>query len=327
MASHESLPADQRAILQLLLKQGKSYDDLAGLLKSDPASIRRRAHDAVDAAGPAGTHVSADRRHEIADYLLGQQTASQRAATREYLEESSAGRVWARAVAGGLRPMGGSLPEVPAEPAELEQAFDALDRRTARQEEVERSSQTGGRLLFAGLGLVLAIGLLWAFGTFDGDGGKDNAQQEPTASTATTEAPLQFEPLQTAILKPPRGSRSKAEGIAVIARRTGTQDLSLAVEAAVLPASPREGAAYGVWLYTSPSKAQFIGFTPLVETNGKLQAAFQLDKDTDSFGEVLLTRETQDKPTEPGTILLRGPLQIIPAEARTQTQPQTQPQP
>jgi len=320
MASHESLPADQRAILQLLLKQGKSYDDLAGLLNSDPAGVRRRAHEAVESLEPGGADIGIERRHEITDYLLGQQSASQRAATREYLEESSAGRSWARAAAGGLRPLGGSLPEVPAEPAEVEQAFEALDRRSARQQEVRRSSQTGGRLLFAGLGLVLAIGLLWAFGAFDG---AEDSAQSPTASTATTEAPLQFEPLQTAVMKPPKGSRSKPEGISVIARKAGTQELSLAIEARKLRASPRQGSAYAVWLYTSPASAQFIGFTPLVRKDGALQAAFQLDKETDTFSEVLLTRETQDKPTTPGAILLRGPLQLVPDEARTQ--PQTQP--
>jgi len=321
MASHESLPADQRAILQLLLKQGKSYDELAGLLKSDPAGVRRRAHEAVETLEPGGADISMQRRHEIADYLLGQQSASQRAATREYLEQSPAGRSWARAAAGGLRPLGGSLPDVPAEPAEVEQAFEALDSRTARQQEVKRSSQTGSRLLFAGLGLVLAIGLLWAFGAFDG---AEDTAQSPTTSTATTEAPLQFEPLQTAVMKPPKGSQSKPEGISVIARRSGTRELSLAVEASKLRASPRQGAAYAVWLYTSSASAQFIGFTPLVRQDGALQAAFQLDKDTDSFSEVLLTSETREKPTQPGTVLLRGSLQLVPDEARAQTQ--TQPQ-
>lgn len=319
MASHESLPDGQRAILQLLLKQGKSYDELSGLLKSDPTALRQRAHEAVEAVAPRDADISSERRHEIADYLLGQQSASQRAATREYLEDSAAGRSWADAAASGLRALGGSLPEVPAEPAEVEQAFEALDRRTARQQEIKRSSQAGGRLLFAGLGLVLAIGLLWVFGAFDG--GEDSAQA-PTTSTATTEAPLQFDPLQTAVMKSDKNSKAKAEGIAVVARRSGTQELSLAIEARKLPASARQGSAYAVWLYTSPAKTKFTGFTPLVGKDGALQAAFELARDTPSFSEVLLTRETREKPTAPGRILLRGPLQIVPAEARTQTQPQ-----
>lgn len=322
MASHESLADEQRAILQLLFKQGKSYDELAGLLKRDPAELRQLAHDAVNALGPSGAEISVSRRDEIADYLLGQQTASQRAATREYLEGSSSGRAWARAAAGGLRPLGGSLPAWTAPPAETEEAFDALDRRTARQEEVQRSSHIGGRLVFAGLGLVLAIGLLWAFGAFEGT---NDAAKAPTARTATTETPIRYEPLQTAVLTPPKGSTPKAEGVAVIARRGGSQDLSLAIRALKLRASSRQGSAYAIWLYTSPTTAQFIGFpTRLVGNDGALEAAFQLEDDPGAYREVLLTRETREKPTRPGTIILRGPLELVPAEARQQGQ--TQPQ-
>ena len=62
MASLESLPADQRAVLQLLLKQGKSYEDLSGLLRIDTTAVRERAHDAVASLGPEGAGVGADRR-------------------------------------------------------------------------------------------------------------------------------------------------------------------------------------------------------------------------------------------------------------------------
>ena len=90
MGSVDSLNAQQRAVLHLLLRQGKSYDEIAGMLHSDATAIRRRAQGAVAAVAPDDADVSADRRAEIADYLLGQQTASQRAATREYLEGSPA---------------------------------------------------------------------------------------------------------------------------------------------------------------------------------------------------------------------------------------------
>src|SRR5919107_4743731 len=121
MGSLESLNEGQRAVLQLLLGKGKSYDEIARLLHSDPGAVRRRAHGAVDALGPDGSEVSADRRHEIADYLLGQQTASLRAATREYLEGSAPGRAWARSAATGLAAFAGddALPDIPAEREEV----------------------------------------------------------------------------------------------------------------------------------------------------------------------------------------------------------------
>ena len=82
MASLDSLNDGQRAILQLLLRQGKSYDELALLLKSDLVNVRTRARDAVAALVDDRGEIDPERRNEISDYLLGQQTASQRAATR-----------------------------------------------------------------------------------------------------------------------------------------------------------------------------------------------------------------------------------------------------
>ena len=52
MASLESLPADQRAVLQLVLQRGRSYDDIATLLSIDRAAVRQRALSALDALGP-----------------------------------------------------------------------------------------------------------------------------------------------------------------------------------------------------------------------------------------------------------------------------------
>src|SRR5437588_3063637 len=71
MATLDSLPPDQRAVLQLVLQRGRSYDDIAQLLSIDRAAVRQRALAAFDALGPQ-TRVDADRRALITDYLLGQ---------------------------------------------------------------------------------------------------------------------------------------------------------------------------------------------------------------------------------------------------------------
>src|SRR5205807_611635 len=46
--SLDSLPADQRAVLQLVLQRGRSYDDIAALLSIDRAAVRQRALGALD---------------------------------------------------------------------------------------------------------------------------------------------------------------------------------------------------------------------------------------------------------------------------------------
>src|SRR6185312_11993899 len=117
MSRIDTLPADQGAVLQLLLRQGRPYGELSGLLQLDEAEVRRRAHGALDALGPdESPGLDPERRAEIADYLLGQQDESHRAATYAFLEGSAGGRAWARVVGDELRPLAGDkLPAIPAE--------------------------------------------------------------------------------------------------------------------------------------------------------------------------------------------------------------------
>ena len=335
MASLQSLNDEQRAVLQLLLRQGKSYDDIAALLRSDPAKIRARARGAVAALGPDPGDIGTERRDEISDYLLGQQTASQRAATREYLQSSSAGRSWARTAAAELRPIGGeTLPDIPAEREEVAKAFDALDRRTARQEQVKRSSQLGTKLLLAGVGVIVGIAVILALrlGDGDGDDGGDGAASSATTTataTATTPANLQttptgdkFQIVAQGTLAPPRGVESGARGQVAIVRFPDNNQFRFALTAERLRPS-RKGAAYGIWLYTSDDKKQFLGFPDTnVGQDGKLQTVSDLSPETPAYGAVLLTRETADKPTKPGAVVLIARM-VTAAEAAQQPRTQT----
>lgn len=331
MGSIERLNDGQRAVLQLLLRQGKSYDDIAGLLHTDAGGVRRRAHGAVEALGPDSAEVSGDRRHEIADYLLGQQTASRRAATREYLGGSPAGRGWARAAAGALALLAGddALPDIPAEREEVAEAFHALDRSTARQEEVQRNSQLGGRLIAAGLGLVLAIAIILLVSLTGGDDKGETASttspSPPAAQTTPTGDRVEF--VTQGSLRPPQGGDSDAKGEAAIVRFPDNNRYRFALQADGLPPSSTRGSAYGVWLYTSPTLRQFLGFPDtVVDKDGTLKTVSDLSPNTASYREVLLTRETAESPKEPGTIILRGRL-IAAVERAQQQQGQTQTRP
>jgi sigma-70-like protein len=115
MASLDSLPPDQRAVLQLVLQRNRSYDDIAALLSIDRAAVRERALAAFDALGP-GTRVPAEQRALITDYLLGQ--LPDRVASDVYtrLADSPSERAWARVVASELGSLvSGPLPEIPVE--------------------------------------------------------------------------------------------------------------------------------------------------------------------------------------------------------------------
>ena len=118
MSRIDALPADQRSVLQLLLRQGKGYDDLSGLLNLHAGEVRSRAYDALDALGPGSAGLPSDRRQAIADWLLGQQGPDKASETRAFVAGSPAARAWADAVAEQLRPLGGDrLPEVPIDGA------------------------------------------------------------------------------------------------------------------------------------------------------------------------------------------------------------------
>lgn len=327
MASLESLNDGQRAVLQLLLRQGKSYEDLAGMLKTDPAGVRARARSAVASVGPDASTIGDDRRDEIADYVLGQQTASQRAATREYLESSRAGRSWARAAATALGPIGGdALPDIPAEREEVAEAFDALDRRTARQEEVQRSSQLGTRLIYAGIGVVVAIVIILVL-SLGGDSG--STADTTTTAAQTTPTGDKFEVLAQGTLRAPKGGDADAQGQVAIVRFPDNNQFRFALTASGLPPSSSRGSAYGVWLYTSKDKNRFLGFPDsTVGKDGKLKTVSDLSPDTPNYGAVLLTRETAESPKQPGKIVLIGRMVTaaeLAQQQRTQTQTTTTP--
>ena len=325
MATIDDLTAPQRAVLQLLLQRGKSYDEIAGMLKLDRGAVQSRAHDAVAVLGPARPDIGRDRRNEIADYLLGQQTASGRAATREYLEDAGEGRSWARSVAGTLRPLAaGGLPEIPAEPAEVDKAFDALDARKARQDEVQRGSQLGTKILFGAAGLAVAVVLILALGIFGGDdGGPPTSTITRTGQTTPSETP---QAIAQGVLAAPSSSSSEASAETAIVRYPSSNQFKLLIVAKKL-ATPRSGQAYAVWMYTSRSDALFVGFPKSpVSAAGDLSVVADLSPDTRNYREVLITRESREKPTRPGSITLRGRLRVAtPTQgAQTQTTPPTQ---
>ena len=118
MASLETLPADQRARLQMVLGRGRGYEEIGKMLSIDRAGVRDRALAALDALGPE-TSVPDLQRHLITDYLLGQLPAGVAEQTREHLSSSPTERAWARVVASELAPLASEpLPEIPSAPAE-----------------------------------------------------------------------------------------------------------------------------------------------------------------------------------------------------------------
>src|SRR5438105_2636741 len=217
MADLDGLPPDQRAALLLLLRQRQSYQQLSETLHIEEDAVRRRAHAALEALGPpGGQRLTDERRTEIADFLLGQQTSAEREATRAHLAESTAARDWAQGVAGRLRevapdavpdiPDGAAAaeaapPEEPPPPPPLaEEPAPALREDEPapglREEGRPRgrggiptpprpSSRLGGALLLAGAAIVVAVVLVIVLS--GGGGGKKPARATTPTHTTTTQ--------------------------------------------------------------------------------------------------------------------------------------------
>jgi hypothetical protein len=305
MARLDQLPPDQRAVLQLLLKQGKSYGEIASVLRIERSAVKARAHDALNALGPEETELSEDRRDEIGDHLLGQQDDGQRAATRSFLEGSPAGRAWARVVSSELRELApDGLPEIPGEGAELDEAHDTLEARKAARAEHERSSKLGGVLLIVGLGIAIAVVLILLL-----SGGNDNKNKgtgpvggttstQPASTSTTPQVEAQIN------LFPPGGGK-KPLGVANVVIQQGQRGIAL-VGQDVPPT--RNKFAYAMWLENSPSDAKRLGFFPAVTKNGRMQGFVVAPSNFANYSKLIVTRETQRNPTVPGPIVLSGNL-------------------
>src|SRR4051794_10610831 len=310
MSRIDALAPDQRAVLQLLLRQGKSYDELADMLRLDPGAVRQRAVAALDELGVIGKPPD-DERAEIADYLLGQQSASQRRATRDLLEHDAEARAWARLVAGELRPIAGdALPEVPSEPAEVEEAFDALQARETRRAEVKQSSKVGGAVLIIGA-VIVAVAIILIVRSGGNDDSKPSSNTTTTARTQTSTTPTgQPQVVNQSTLSPP-AQGSDATGVLFVLKQ-GKQ-YAVAVQAQGL-APTTSKRFYAAWLVGRGIDPRPLGFTPVVAATGKnkgrLEFANGLPDNASRYSRLVVTAESQRSPKQPGTVVLGGPLSL-----------------
>jgi hypothetical protein len=345
MPSLDSLPGDQRAVLQLVLSRGRSYDQIAQMLSINRSAVRERALAALSALGPE-TPVPEENRARIADYLLGQ-LADQDAIdeVRDLLARSPAERAWARVVASELAPLADNgLPEIPTEaepsrpaaaarapavasaasgaaaeaPPAAAGAGDANEAGDGGSARRPRSSRLGGAIVIAVTVVIVAVVLFFVLRSSGGPKHQAAASAGSTTSgsssaastsstTSSTSSGTQARVVAQINLTPPR-SGSKAAGIAEVLNEGTSQGVALVAQN-VPPNSTKPPNAYAVWLYNSPKDAQILGFVnPGVGSNGRLSTAGALPSNAKHFKQLIVTVETQAKPKAPGTIILQGAL-------------------
>lgn len=319
MSRLDDLPPDQNAALSLLLRLRKSYAEVATLLGIDERAVHDRAHAALAVLAPRqARELTPERREEIGDYLLGQQVSvSERMRTRTLLDGSPPGRAWAKALSAELSPLASApLPEIPDELHGLKEAHDApLQARAAVAHGASPSpatpsarplpsSRVGGALLLAAIVAGAVVAILLTTG-----GGGAHKHQSSIASAVGSSTAKGSTATSTGraiedkrITLTPTDPSSKAIGVAEVLSEGGKYAFYLAAE----HLAPTKGFFYAVWLYNSPTSHEALSKSPPVGSDGRLQGGALLPSDAGNYHEMLLTRETSERPTRPGPTVLSG---------------------
>jgi hypothetical protein len=314
MARLDTLPADQRAVVGLLLRQGKGYDELSGLLHLDAATVRERAHAALVALGPARVNgLDPERRAELADFLLGQGSEADREAARVFLAGSASGRAWARGVAAELAPVGGDrLPELPDGP---EPPPPAAAPAPAADPPEQPVSRRGGAILLGILAVVAVVIVVGGivFGHARGGGESTGGRVPRTTTSPTTSTPAAGASAANAkvraqanVTAPPGAPAPKALGVIQVVEVKGQRQLIAIVQG--LP-KPGRGEGFGIWLTAPNGRHTWLGFFQSADKQGRLVAQGLLRKPISGFDQMLVTRETGSAPTSPGRVYLQGRIQ------------------
>lgn len=340
MITLEQLPPDQRAVLSLLLRQRKRYEEVATVLGISPEAVHDRAHAALAVLAPKQARlVDAAARELIADYLLGQQDDRQAAATKAYLAGSTPAREWARALAVELVKLAAeSMPEIPgareqagsdrqrvaappqAPPAPVATGPSLAAAMTGEKREAAPHapdavadaasslpiSRRGGAILLAAIVVIAAVvvAIVLSSGGGNQPGSRTGEQASSTKSGAAetgTSGSGKAKLEREAALKAAQPGGS-AEGAALIASEGSKRALYLTAKGL----AATEGFSYVVWLLPTTGHPIPFGRTPSVGAKGTLQAAEILTQDPAKLSGIEITRETNEQPSTPGTVVLKG---------------------
>jgi len=324
MSPLEPLAPDERAVVALVLQQGRSYEEIAALLRMPADAVRTRAQAGI-ASLARDNGLPAEITGPLADYLLGQQPARDAEATRGLLAESAAARVWAADVAARLEDVApGGLPEIPAgPPGDGAPSAPAAAKPAAPRPRPIRdasppaagdappaASRLGGVVLIAAVLAVVAVVLYLVLSGGD-DPGDEQAAASPTPAASATPTPTATPQVADTIpLRPAAGG--KAKGTMTLFLQDG--QLLFALEAQDVPPSGRRG-AYAVWFVGPGDKARRLGFTNPVGNDGRLGIQGPSEKDLEQFPQlyatherVVVSRESSEDAKRPTRIILSGEL-------------------
>jgi Anti-sigma-K factor rskA/Sigma-70, region 4 len=297
MASYDQLSAQQRAIVDLILKRGQSYDQLADTLGMPENRVRELARDALTSLAPVSAAAVDDGwRAQIADYLLGQQAAPEAASTRGHLRRSETARAWSGSVLDSLEHLypKGELPTIPSGDSAPEPKAKAEKPPKERKPSTPRAPLTPEAAAIvrrrriagvaAGAVALLFILLVWPVGLLTG-GGDDSADAVGgpcgEGSNAGSVGQVVLEPVK-------RGANAAA--VAQVTNTGGKCEVRIVAK---LPRT-RDGQAYEVWLANSPEDARSLG-AQVTDKSGNFAGAAPFPANYKSYRYLEITREKVDR--------------------------------
>ena len=305
MATFDQLSPEQRAIVELVLRQGKTYSQLADMLSLPEARVRELARDALVELAPVSVRgVEEDWRGQLADYVLGQQFGPEATATKGHLRRSEAARSWTRSLLDSLEQFyaNGSVPAIPEGERGRPKRAPAAERTSPPRPALAAASDpVTRRRLLAGAGallLVLLAVLVWPVGLLTGDDDdKSSGAAEPAAQSGTQN-------------QQPAAANGEPAGIAIVVDRGGKKQL-LVQAANLTPSGQSEG--YYVWLYNSPDDARSLG-GQVTDQQGSYQALGAFPADYKKYKYIDITRQqvgNDPNVKHSGESVLRGPMPEI----------------
>jgi len=344
MATFDQLSAEQRAIIELVLKRGQTYQQLSEMLGMPTPRVRELARESLVRLSPvSAAAVDDDWRGQIADYLLNQQTGPESTATKGHLRRSEAARGWSRSVLDSLDEfyVADGIPVIPeGEPAGGEskrrreprrersrrakkaddQDAEAAPAKSGRSLSPAASEAVRRRRLVAGGGaaalLVLLLLFVWpspgnmgplAFGDDSKEAASDGGGGGDDTQNAATETRLVGQLALTPVES--TEGQNNVRGVAVIAQRGGQRQL---IVQAQLPRN-KDGQAYQVWLYNSDGDARSLG-AQVADRNGAFQGAGPLPEGFEGFKFIDVSREDiRGDDGHGGDSVLRGRLDQVQA--------------
>ena len=316
MATFDQLSPEKRAIVELVLQQGKTYPELAEMLGMPEPRVRELARDALVELAPVSVRgVEEDWRGQLADYVLGQQSGPEATATKGHLRRSEAARSWARSLLDSLEQLypNGSVPAIPdgergraARRPAAAAAASAPGESAASPRGLSTTDPVMRRRLLAGAGvaalLLLLVVLVWPVGVLTGDDSSGNASGDTASSDAAAATQTTPDQAQQAATGP--------AGIAIVVDRNGKKQL-LVRAAKLAPSGQNEG--YYVWLYNSPDDAKSLG-GQVTDQQGNYQALGPFPADYAKYKYIDVTKQAVGNSTNithSGESVLRGPMPKI----------------